>query len=120
MTLYVRGAAISVQTWCRIGPPTPRRAHPDYPRIHSACTTEGNPAFSFGFFCQITLVSCAYHNDQSHLVFELTATTGPILQRPEGIRRKEIEVQITATKTTGVKVGNAIALGIRPSFIGQL
>jgi hypothetical protein len=38
--------------------------------------------------------------------------TGPILQRPEGIRRKEVEVQITATKTTGVKVGNAIALGI--------
>src|SRR5262245_43038425 len=42
MTLYVRGAAISVQTWCRIGPSTPRRAHPDYPRIHSACTTESN------------------------------------------------------------------------------
>jgi len=46
---------------------------------------------------------------------------GPILQRPEGIGRKEIAVQITATKTTGVSVANAIALGITVrSFVGQL
>jgi len=38
--------------------------------------------------------------------------TGPILQRPEGIRRKEIAMQITVTKTTGVSIVNAIALGI--------
>jgi hypothetical protein len=38
--------------------------------------------------------------------------TGPILQRPEGIRLKEIEVQIAATKTTGANIVNAIALGI--------
>ena len=38
--------------------------------------------------------------------------TGPILQRPEGIKRKEIAAQITATKTTGVSIVNAIALGI--------
>jgi hypothetical protein len=38
--------------------------------------------------------------------------TGPILQRPEGIRRKEIAAQITATKTTGVSIVTAIALGI--------
>ena len=36
--------------------------------------------------------------------------TGPILQRPEGIRLKEIEVQIAATKTTGAYIVNAIAL----------
>jgi hypothetical protein len=41
--------------------------------------------------------------------------TGPILQRPEGIRRKEIAV--TATKTTRVSIVNAIALGIT---VGQL
>src|SRR5215510_5292106 len=40
MTLCVRGAAISVRTWCRIGRPMPRRAHPDYPRPYS--TTEGH------------------------------------------------------------------------------
>jgi hypothetical protein len=45
--------------------------------------------------------------------------TGPILQMPEGIRRKEIAAQITATKTTGVSIVNAIALGIAvPSFAG--
>ena len=38
--------------------------------------------------------------------------TGPILQMPEGIRRKEIAAQITATKTTGVSIVNAIVLGI--------
>ena len=38
--------------------------------------------------------------------------TGPILQMPEGIRRKEIAAQITATKTTRVSIVNAIALGI--------
>src|SRR6516165_3268938 len=31
MALYVRGAAISARTWCRIGRPMPRRAHPDHP-----------------------------------------------------------------------------------------
>jgi hypothetical protein len=47
--------------------------------------------------------------------------TGPILQRPEGIRRKEIAAQITATKTTGVSVVNAIALGIVVRhLLGQL
>ena len=45
--------------------------------------------------------------------------TGPILQMPEGIRRKEIAAQITATKTTGVSIVNAIALGIAvPSLAG--
>jgi hypothetical protein len=44
--------------------------------------------------------------------FQLTPITGPILQRPDGIRRKEIAAQITATKTTGVSIVNAIALGI--------
>ena len=38
--------------------------------------------------------------------------TGPILQRPEGVRRKEIAAQITATKTMRVSIVNAIALGI--------
>ena len=38
--------------------------------------------------------------------------TGPILQMPEGIRRKEIAAQITATKTMGVSIVTAIALGI--------
>ena len=44
--------------------------------------------------------------------FQLTPMTGPILQMPEGIRRKEIAAQITATKTTGVSIVNAIVLGI--------
>src|SRR5262249_50806302 len=44
--------------------------------------------------------------------FQLTPMTGPILERPEGIRRKDIAVQITATKTTGVSIVNASALGI--------
>jgi hypothetical protein len=44
--------------------------------------------------------------------FQLTPITGPILQRPEGIRRKEIAAQIIATKTTGVSIVNVIALGM--------
>ena len=37
--------------------------------------------------------------------------TGPIFQKPEGIRRKEIAAQSTATKTTEASIVNAIALG---------
>jgi len=37
--------------------------------------------------------------------------TGPILQRPEGMRRKEIAAQITVTKATGTSIVNTI-LGI--------
>jgi hypothetical protein len=44
--------------------------------------------------------------------FQLTPMTGPIPQWPEGIRRNEIAAQMTATKTKGVSVRNAIALGI--------
>jgi len=44
--------------------------------------------------------------------FQLTPMTGPIRQMPEGIRRKEIAAQITATKTTGVSIVNAFVLGI--------
>ena len=36
MALCVRSAAISVRTWCRIGRPMPRRAHPDHPRRRCA------------------------------------------------------------------------------------
>src|SRR5262245_59167176 len=45
--------------------------------------------------------------------------TGRILQRPEGIRRKEIAAQITATKTTGVSIMSAIALGITVRLLGN-
>jgi len=31
MALYVRGAAMSVRTWCRIGRPMPCRVRPDHP-----------------------------------------------------------------------------------------
>jgi hypothetical protein len=43
MALYVRGAAISVRTWCRIGRPAPRRVHHDHPRSCSAFTTDQPP-----------------------------------------------------------------------------
>jgi len=44
---------------------------------------------------------------------------GLILQRPEGIRRQEIAVQITATKTMGISIVNAIALDITDRLVGQ-
>src|SRR5215510_5047678 len=45
MALYVRGAALSAQTWSRIGPFTPRRAPFNHPRSCSAFTTERHPLF---------------------------------------------------------------------------
>jgi hypothetical protein len=38
--------------------------------------------------------------------------TGPILQRPEDIRRKDIAAQMTVTKATGTTIVNAITLSI--------
>jgi hypothetical protein len=38
--------------------------------------------------------------------------TGPILQRPEGIRRNEIAAQMTVAKAMGTSIVNAIALSI--------
>ena len=52
--------------------------------------------------------------------FQLTPMTGPILQRPEGIRRKEIAVQMTVIKATGTSVVSAIALSIMvPRLLGR-
>ena len=45
------------------------------PRTRSACTTEGNHAFCLGSFCRINrvIISCAYHNDRSHMYSGLRA-----------------------------------------------
>jgi len=46
--------------------------------------------------------------------------TGPILQRPEGIRRKEIAAQMTVIKATGTSVVSAMALSIMvPGLLGR-
>jgi hypothetical protein len=84
MTLYVRSAAISAQTWRRIGPSTPRRVPPNYARTRSACTTEGNHAFCLGSFCRINrvIISCAYHNDQSHMYSGLPGPRAPLWSMP--------------------------------------
>ena len=52
--------------------------------------------------------------------FQLTLMTGPILQRPEGIRRKEIAAQMTVIKATGTSVVSAMALSIVvPGLLGR-
>lgn len=52
--------------------------------------------------------------------FQLTPITGPILQRPEGIRRKEIAEQTTATKATETKMVKADRLKHRGASVTRL